>query len=598
MEDTVDTMVRRMVAHAPAAVAVDAPDATLSYRELLERADALGDSLRSAGAGPEVPVGLCLPRSAALVTGALGILVAGSAYVALDPTGPPKRLQTILADSGAPLLVTTADGLRPPDTVQVLPPFGPPSPATRPPQAARRHRDGLAYMIYTSGSTGTPKGVLVAHRALRRLVDWHHRAFRLRPGDRVAQVASPGFDACVWETWATLTAGASLHVPTDDVRSDPLALRDWIVGSSVTVAFVPTGLAEALTTLTWPPATALRILLTGGDTLHRRPPAGLPFDLVNNYGLTEGAVVSTSGTVGADGAGPPSIGTPVDHAEVHIVDDRLRLVSEGRTGQLLIGGPGLARGYTGQPALTAQRFIPDHLGGNRGGRLLCTGDLARRRPDGAIQILGRLDEQIERNGFRIEPAEVAAALSRHPAVRSAVVLVEPGGRPHPRLLAYLVGEAGAASRQALDAFAAGQLPAYMIPNDYVWLPELPMTINGKVDRTMLPLPAEEGAKNTDVDQSAATELEEALVPIVAEVLKLPTVAIDADFFRLGGHSLLGAQVIMRLRERYGVTLSLRFVFANSTVRKMAAGLEAALLDEMENMSEAEAAEHLGRVSRP
>ncbi|MEV5721072.1 non-ribosomal peptide synthetase [Amycolatopsis mediterranei] len=597
MRGSVDSEVREHARRRPDHVAVLTGDAALTYAELMASADALSSVLRAEGTGPDVPVGLCLPRSAAMVVGALGILGAGGAYVALDPGHPPARLAAILAESGA-RLVLGASGVPLPKGVTRIAATGHPAARFRP---AAPHAAALAYLIYTSGSTGRPKGVMVAHAELRHLVDWHHRAFGLTATDRVAQLASPGFDASVWDLWSTLTAGATLCVPDEEIRLDPTALRDWLVAERITVTFAPSGLAEELIALPWPRRAPLRLLLTGGDVLRRRPPPGLPFTLVNNYGITEATVVSTSGPVPADGEALPSIGRPIDRVRAHVVDEQLRPVPPGTVGQLLLGGAGLARGYAGRPAATASRFVPDHLGDRPGARLLRTGDLVRRSADGELTFVGRADDQLSRNGLRVEPGEVVAALQRHSAVRAAVVVAEPD-RAQPRLLAYLQPASGERpGRDELAAFLATTLPAAMVPHEYLWLTEFPLTANGKLDHKMLPPPPppgqDTGPVSTADDAGPRTELEAALVPIVADVLDLTTVAADANFFQIGGHSLLGAQLVMRLRERYDVELSLRFLFANPTVRSMAAGIEELVRADITAMSEEQARELLVLAER-
>jgi amino acid adenylation domain-containing protein len=281
----------------------------------------------------------------------------------------------------------------------------------------------LAYVIYTSGSTGAPKGVLVEHAGLSNLIFWHRRAFAITEGDRATQIASPGFDAAVWEMWPYLTAGASLHVPTDDVRADPVALRDWLLAERISVSFLPTALAEAVLTLDWPAELPLRYLLTGGDALHRYPSPGLPFAVVNNYGPTEGTVVATSGVVrpSPNPLGAPTIGKPIANVRTYIVDDQLAPVATESPGELLIGGDGVARGYVNRPALTAEKFIPDPFSGIPGTKLYRTGDVARQRPDGEIEFLGRVDEQ---------PGRVGRDLG-HLASPSGCPL-QPRGRRRPR----------------------------------------------------------------------------------------------------------------------------------------------------------------------
>ncbi|MBV8942812.1 MAG: amino acid adenylation domain-containing protein, partial [Solirubrobacterales bacterium] len=431
----------------PHALAVSGPDAALTYGQLGRRADQLARRLRALGVDRESPVGLCLERSAALIVGALGILRAGGAYVALDPGHPRERLGFMLRDCGADVLVTSGSAAAELDTGQMAVVTVDAACAEREPElessvepAATGGGGDLAYVIYTSGSTGTPKGILVEHAGLRNLVSWHQHAFAISGADRATQIASPAFDGTVWELWPYLTAGASIHIPTDEVRADPVALRDWLVAERISVTFVPTALAEVLMTLDWPAETSLRYLLTGGDTLHRHPPAGLPFAVVNNYGPSEATVVTTSGVVSPsiDQVGVPSIGRPIKGVQAYIVDDQLDRVGTGTPGELLVGGAGVARGYLNRACLTDERFIPDRFSGVPGARVYRTGDLVCERPDGEIEFLGRVDEQVKILGNRIELGEISATLNRHVEVRSSVVVMREHASGGRHLIAYVV----------------------------------------------------------------------------------------------------------------------------------------------------------------
>lgn len=588
-------------AAAPEALAVAAGERRLSYGELDARAERLAARLRSLGVGPETVVGLCLVSSPALIVGALGILKAGAAYLPLDPAYPADRLALVLDDAKPPVLVTAAclaeqlpsgawaviglgqDGLAGGPDVACVPPL-------------RATADTLAYVIYTSGSTGRPKGVEITSRSLSNLVSWHRHAFSITPEDRATQIAGVGFDASVWEMWPYLTAGASLHVPPEGVRQDPEALRDWLVSERITRTFLPTPLAERLLGLDWPAGTALRTLLTGADTLHRHPPPGLPFALVNNYGPTECTVVATSGVVPPGGGSElPTIGMPIDNVEAHILDEQLRPMPPGAAGELYIGGEGLARGYLNRPDLTAQRFVRHPFSAERGARLYKTGDLARRRPDGQIVFLGRLDEQIKVRGYRIEPAEIVAVLDEHPAVReSAVAACEtsPGDK---RLVAYVVLGVGAQPTYgALRDFLAARLPDYMLPASFVVLEALPLTHSGKLDRERLPRP-EDAAVLLEGEAMVLprTPVEECVAKVLAPLLGLERVGVLDNFFMLGGHSMLGTQLIARLRAIFSVELALRTLFERPTVAGLAAEIEHRLRDKLEAMSEEEA-EQLSR----
>lgn len=600
-------MIHELVAaqarRTPAAPAVWAHDARLSYEELDRRSNQVAHLLRARGLTAGSRVGLCLERSAALVVGALGILKAGCAYVALDPEVPAARLEFMLRNSGAATQLAGADAAPTTDgpaipviilsagwaalSGQPTEPIGP-----LPPTA----ESNLAYIIYTSGSSGTPKGVMLEHDGLSNLVQWHQRAFEMGERDRCSQMASPGFDASVWELWPALASGASVLVPSDDVRGRPEELRNWLVRERITVSFVPTPLAELLLALEWPTDTALRFMLTGGDLLHRHPEPGLPFTIVNNYGPSECTVVATSGVVPpcTDARFPPSLGRAIDGVTVAIVDEDLSPVQAGDEGELLIGGVGVGRGYVNQPALTAERFIMVGADEQHGTlRMYRTGDLVRAGLNGDLHFLGRIDDQVKIRGRRIELGEIAATLDGHPGVSSSVAVVGENGTGDKRLVAYVVASAeSGVDGEALRGHLAERLPGYMVPQAIVFLDELPMTPNGKVDRAALPA---SGRIALDVSSDSArpvTELEEYLAGTVAELLGNDMVALDDNFFLLGGHSLLGAQLIARIADRYGIELPLRTLFDEPTVSGMAAEVERLLVADVAAMSEESVAELL------
>src|ERR1700761_95788 len=340
---------RAMRAH-PEAIAVTSPDGQVSYEQLWLRALALAQRLTDEGVRRGEPVALCLPRSIELVVGALGIMAAGGCYVAMDPDYPDERLRFMMADSGARIVVAQADtAARIGACHRVAPMQSAASGLAVPAMAAA---DDPAYIVYTSGSTGRPKGVVIEHAGLDNLVEWHEKAFEINEFDRTALIASPGFDAAVWEIWPCLAAGASLHVPPAEVKTDPTALRDWLLSQRITTTFVPTPLCEAIIALDWPSAAPLRLMLTGGDELHRRPRAGLPFQVVNNYGVSEATVVSTSGTVAPAGAAGgnddlPTLGSAITGVTLTVVDPDGRPVPPDTAGELVIGGVSVGRRYIG-----------------------------------------------------------------------------------------------------------------------------------------------------------------------------------------------------------------------------------------------------------
>jgi amino acid adenylation domain-containing protein len=586
MGQTVLPLIDQAAAASPGDLAVRGADDSLTYGELSMAAERLAGRLRRLGVKPGDLVGECLDRSAGLVVAALAILKAGAAYVAIDPRYPDERVRWMLEDSGAAALVTDAGtaarlagpGDRP--TVVVtsggdwadgpVPDSGDPLPD--PPRPT-----DLAYVVYTSGSTGRPKGVLVEHRSLANLVDWHRSAFGLGASDRCTQVASPGFDAAVWEIWPSLASGASIHVVPENLRGDPVGLRDWLVAEGITVTFLPTAVAEGVIALPWPEDAALRQLLTGGDALTRRPRPGLGFTVVNNYGLSETAVVATSGPVATGGEGLPSIGHPIAGVVAEVVDEHLAAVEPGADGELVVGGAAVARGSLNRPELTAERFL-EHPAGRR----YRTGDRVRRRSDGSLEFLGRLDEQLSIRGFRVEPGEVAAALQSHPAIEASVIVGAGSSGADRRLVAYVVAAGGERpSQDELADFLGGFLPDYMLPSRYVWLDALPLTQHGKIDREALPAPAE-AANGGSAPGDPETRIAAATASVVSELLEVGEIGVDQNFFLLGGHSMFGAQLIVRLEELFGVEITLRYLFDHPTV--------AEITDEVERQMAADQAE--------
>jgi len=590
----------------PEALAVSSSQCVLNYRELDDRSDELANVLVGLGVGPEKVIGLLTPRSPAMIVGALGILKSGGAYLPLDPSYPEARLAFQLEDAQAPVLITQqslktphASGAR--ESI-VLDAGGRITKASHPRQnismESTASSSNLAYVIYTSGSTGQPKGVEITHASLSNLVDWHQRAFKVTAENRASQVARVGFDAAVWEIWPYLTAGASLHQPDEELLSQPEALRQWLLAQGITIAFVPTPMAERLLALPWPAKTELRVMLTGGDVLHPYSPKDLPFLLVNNYGPTECTVVATSALVPPQGSagGLPPIGLPIQNTQLYILNESGNQVPPGGRGELYIGGAGLARGYRNRPALTQQRFLENPFSTRSGERFFKTGDLVRSEPDGQLAFLGRLDDQIKIRGFRVEPDEVAAALNEHPAITQSVVAaheISPGER---RLVGYFVPrDHNCPNLAELREFLGARLPEFMVPGIFVVLEGLPLTPNGKVDRGALPVP---NATNTLRDIKAVaprTEVEIAVAQILQELLRVGQLNVDDNFFALGGHSLLGTQLISRVRQAFGVTLALRHVFEAPTVAGISVEIEQLLRTELEAMSEEQASSILDSV---
>lgn len=583
------------VERTPDALAVVYKDKRLTYSELNRRANRVAHYLRGRGVRPEVLVGICLNRSVETVVGCLGILKAGGAYVPLDPAYPLERLSFLLEDSGVSLLITQQPVVEdlPSNAVEVvsLDCNGPnleEQPAENCESAATA--ENLAYVIYTSGSTGRPKGVEITHGSLLNLVRWHQTAFEVTPDDRASLLASVGFDATVWETWPYLSAGASLHLPDEVTRVSPEQLRDWLVNNEITISFLPTVLAERIMDLDWPASTTLRILLTGAETLRHYPSTKLPFRLVNNYGPTECTVVATSGFIlpGVCADALPTIGRPIANTQVYILDERLQQVPAGMVGELHIGGAGVARGYLHQPDLTAERFIRDPFSDELSARLYKTGDLARYASNGEIAYLGRIDDQIKIMGYRIEPNEIVAVLDRHPLVQTSVLVAREDTHGEKHLVAYVVlNSESQPSASDLRTFLGNELPEYMVPAVFVQLAALPLTENGKIDRGALPAPDSENTLRDQAFTAPRTIVEERLGTILCSLLELDQVSVHDNFFFLGGHSLLGTQLIAQIRSRFGVEVALRTLFDTPTIAELSSEIERLILARVESMNEDE-----------
>ena len=585
----------------PDSVALVCGNNHVTYGELNARANQLAHRLRSLGIGPDVPVGLCMGRSVELPIAALGILKAGGAYVPLDPSYPSRRLSMLLEDSGTPVVVTQPGvaGKLPAgkwETVVLdVDELSSSAVDSTVFPTAKTTPENLAYIIFTSGSTGRPKGVQITHGSLNNLVKWHQHAFNVSPLDRATLLASPGFDAAVWEIWPYLTAGASLYVVDEANRTAPAALRDWIVRTGITISFVPTVLAESMIGLQWPAKSAFRVLLTGADTLRRYAPHDLPFALINNYGPTECTVVATSGRIHPKKSSDkqsnalPSIGRPIDGVTVYVVDEQLQRVPDGTAGELLIGGRGVGRGYLNAPELTAEKFLPDLFSGDPGAHLYRTGDLGRLLPDGQIAFMGRLDDQIKVMGHRIEPNEIVTVLNRHPEIEASFVCAYTDPSGDQRLVAYVVPTTDMPPKPGdLRSYMGSYLPSHMLPSAFLQLSQLPLSPHGKLDRAALPPPTAENILRDDSVEAPQSPIEEHLSVVLSGLLGVPRVGSEDNFFTLGGHSLMGAQLIAKIRENFGVELSLRCLFDEPTPRGMSAEIERLIHARLAAMSEDEA----------
>ena len=571
----------------PEAVAVEYDGKRLSYAQLNERANRLARHLRKRGVGPEVLVGLCVERSLEMVVGLFAILKAGGAYLPLDPTYPAERLRFMLEDSGACLVLTQgrlSESL--PDGVQRVrldvdwADIERESGENPAPQATA---ESLAYVIYTSGSTGKPKGVEVEHGSLSNHIRFAANRFGLRTGERVLQFTSLNFDPSAQEIFATLAGGAALVLRTEAMISTVATFlarcREW----NVTVLEIPTSYWHELVAVASAERLALpeslRLLVIGGERAlperfrQWRHLAGNRVQLLNGYGPTEATVAATFWEPGAGLEDALSrtvpIGRPNSNVRTYVLDNGLQPVPVGVVGELHIGGVGLGRGYRNRPELTAEKFIPDPFRGGKE-RLYRTGDRVRYLPDGNLEYVGRVDEQIKLRGFRVELGEVEAALRGIAGVREAVVRLREDLPGQPRLIGYAaVDPARPPSAGDLRRFLREVLPAHMVPSAFVLLESLPRTPAGKLDSDALPRPEPERPEFDDAFRGPRTPIEETLTNIWRQLLGIDRVGVHDNFFDLGGHSLLATQVIARAREALGVDLPLRDLLSNPTVEDLA-----------------------------
>nr|AQM37583.1 nonribosomal peptide synthetase [Myxococcus virescens] len=551
------------VERAPEAIALEHRDVRLSYGELDRRATRLARHLLSLGFGREKRAAICLPKSVDFITCILGVWKAGGAYVPLDPEYPAARLQHMLDDSGAEVLLTErALGERPGFKGQTLwmdeplPEHGEPSTLAFPDASS------AAYVIYTSGSTGKPKGAVLEHRGVANIAVASVPLFGLGPDSRILQAASLSFDVSAWDIVMAFASGARLVLPTDETARVGEALATVLTDKHITqVVLSP----SALATLPEGAYPDLRVLITAGEALPAELVKKWATDtrrFVNAYGPTETTVIATVAELKQGDTGVPSIGRPLPGLVARILDAGQRQVPVGVPGELYVGGVAVARGYHGLDELTRARFIKDPYSDQPDARLYRTGDLTRWSADGRIDFLGRIDDQVKLRGYRIELGEVEAVIDSHPSVQRSVIMVHQG-----QLAAYAVNRPGTElTVQSLREHAMGQLPGYMVPAHFVVLDVFPLTPSGKVDRKKLPDPVQSQAAATFVN--AGTREEQILASIWATVLKKESVGIHDNFFALGGDSILGLQIISRATQQ-GLRLRPRQLFEHQTIAELA-----------------------------
>ena len=578
---SVHTLVEQQADQTPYAVAVRSGGTTMSYGALERRANRLAHRLQKEGIAPGSVVAICMGRSPALIVSLFAILKAGGCFLVLDMRHPEDRLRWLLGEASASmLLVDEATQARIPsldlptlcveaeiDNLRALPDTRPDVPVGP---------DDWAYLCFTSGSTGRPKGTRISHAGISNQLIWRRERFELGEGDCVLQSAAPGFDIAVWEYLGPLVAGAAISMSGEsDLEWQAAALIDQIHAHAVTdIQVVPSQLRMLLEHNQITKCTGLKHVFCGGEplteSLKTRFYETLDAQLVNLYGPTEAAIDSTFYICEkAASATPIPIGSAISNKRLYVLDAYQQPVPIGVTGELAIGGVGVAEGYVGQPALTAERFFADPFSPDANGRLYQTGDAVRYRADGALEFLGRVDRQIKVNGIRIEPGEIEVTLCEHPLVDQAVVTVQSDGSDK-RMVAYLIPAAGQAlSETTLREFARTRLPRQLMPSAFVSMTSFPKTSSGKVDVKALPRVDWAQSEAISDAQLPANAIEKAIATIWAEILSVRAVGGRTDFFEIGGHSLTAAQVLSRVNELFGVNIRLRQFLEAPTVRALA-----------------------------
>lgn len=579
---TLDRLFRRRAARHASDIALECGHQALTYLQLDRASDRVAAHLAGRGIGRGRRVGVYTSRSLDMVVATVGIVKAGAAYVPLDEDVPHDRLEHLLRDARVSAVITdraspVPDGVCP---VVSTTDMSPPSPAAIRISDVSRP-DDVAYIIYTSGSTGTPKGVMVSHRNVVSLLASTDELFQLKPGFVWTCCHSIAFDFSVWELWGALLSGGKVIVVPQRLARSPKELHRLLIDRRVNVlSQTPTAFAQ-LAAVAGIPGEAkpdLRYIVLGGEKLDLATVArwfeyhrgGDGPELINMYGITETTVHVTFRPLAIeDSAGDEGspIGRPIGGLRTYVLDPGGHLAPEGVVGELYVGGAGVARGYWGQPGLTASRFVADPFDGN-GGRLYRTGDLVRWRTTGELEYVGREDGQVKIRGYRIEVGEVESALRRHPDVEDAAVVAQDDGHGGRRLVAYLATSAPAIAPQTLRTHAERWLPAYMVPAVYVAMPALPLTVNGKIDRQALPIADTATIQRPGTYVAPTNAIETALVRIWEEEFGVTPVGIHDNFFELGGDSIRSLGIAARADEA-GFALSVGNIFDHPTIERLA-----------------------------
>jgi bacitracin synthase 3 len=560
---TIHQLFEEQVDKTPNNIAVVCGDQQLTYQELNTKANQLARHLQKLGVKPDTIVGIMVERSLEMIIGIMGILKAGGAYLPIDPVLPEERINYIFNDANVSLILTQNYLKEKIKKVNYLSLNENIYTGLNSNLSQKATQDNIAYVIYTSGSTGLPKGVVINHQSLGNLCYWHNESFKVTPFDKSTQIANIGFDASVWEIFPYLIKGASLHVIRKEFIHNVDKLNKYFEERQISISFLPTPLCEEFIKLK---NKTLRVLLTGGDKLKQYEKQD--YLLVNNYGPTENTVVTTSFAVTNKNYSNIPIGKPISNVEVYILSQKGHIQPIGISGELCISGAGLARGYLNKQEISRKKFIDNPF--EQGGKIYRTGDLARWLPDGNIEFLGRSDYQVKIRGFRIELGEIEANILKNSMIKETIVIAKETQPNLSHLIAYIVPkEKHDIDIAKLRNFLQTKLPDYMVPTFFVELDKIPLNSSGKYDRKALPEPDFEDIFDKKACLKPRTSIEKRLVEIWEKLLNIPNISINADFFELGGNSLLVISLISKLQDKFNKKITVQTIYNYSTIESFA-----------------------------
>lgn len=573
-EETLASLFRKQADLHPDHIAIVYQDQKMTYRELDQRSNQIANALAEEGVTEGMYVPVWLNRSLEWVVAVLGIVKTGAAYVPVDPAYPSKRVEYILSDTSAKVIITNntlETSFSEKENIKVIDPshLENPDHFSSQPLDIKIHQDALAYTIYTSGSTGKPKGVMVTHRAIQHLVTWHNHYFHVDHTSKLSLVAGLAFDISVWETWSALSSGATLFIAEDEERTDVSALVGYFSKNRITHGFVPTVLVPAFIEKTKSYSDlALKYLFTAGEKLKPVLTTELSYELIDYYGPTECTVYATFRKVkDINGKYVSSIGKPIANAKAYILGENMELLPVGAVGELFIGGDLLARGYLNNEELTAAKFITSPFRENE--KIYRTGDLAKWLPDGDIEFLGRIDNQVKIRGFRVELGEVERTLSRQENIQEATVITKDTLTNNKYLVAFIVPESNAEKDiTSVRNLLKEELPGYMIPAQIIFIDKIPLTANGKTDVNALKELADKEAKELISFEPPTNETERIIADIWSSELERPVINMTDNFFDIGGNSLLVAVVAVALQRRLDIKVYLRDIYQYPVLQQL------------------------------